>query len=295
MAATWFYMRGNQRNGPVPIDEMRRLISDGELTGDDLVWAIGMSQWTPAGCVPTLAALIDGNSAPVATAVAIAEPVQMQPAPVPESVQQPLQEYPQQSSLGYYSGTMGMPQRAATTLRGHATPTGDIGDWPINDAHYELLRRAAKLRKKITGAAQLYRALMALTAIATVIIGIAMLVGGLSGPASARMMMGIGGGIAMAVLVGITFLYYFASRATTRSQRWGPLTMFILFVLSVGLNFVSIVISASGRHPEDAVGPILGAILPAMFAVVSWRAFSSIPSYRSFPAWCQELLATLKL
>jgi hypothetical protein len=43
------------------------------------------------------------------------------------------------------------------------------------------------------------------------------------------------------------------------------------------------------------MGGVLGSILPAIFAVVSFRAWSAIPRYLAEPAWCQEIIAASKL
>lgn len=68
----WFYAKDNKRLGPVSPAELKQLVVRGELTGSDLVWRQGMSDWTPARRVKGLfdeaadpAAAIDGASIPV--------------------------------------------------------------------------------------------------------------------------------------------------------------------------------------------------------------------------------------
>ena len=46
MSRLWWYTdRGNSRQGPVPHDEMNRLIDDGTISGDAMVWREGMPEW----------------------------------------------------------------------------------------------------------------------------------------------------------------------------------------------------------------------------------------------------------
>ncbi|NLX94940.1 MAG: DUF4339 domain-containing protein [Rhodopirellula sp.] len=68
----WFYAKDNKRLGPVSPAELKQLVVRGELTGGDLVWRQGMSDWTPARRVKGLfdkaadpAAAIDGTSSSV--------------------------------------------------------------------------------------------------------------------------------------------------------------------------------------------------------------------------------------
>ena len=54
MNADWFYSEGTERKGPVSEDELRHLVSDGELKPADLVWRDGMSDWVEARTVQAL-------------------------------------------------------------------------------------------------------------------------------------------------------------------------------------------------------------------------------------------------
>jgi hypothetical protein len=294
MASSWFYMRDNKRVGPVAIDQLRQLAATGALAREDSVWTVGMNQWTPAGDVPgvfhaaTAAPVHAAHSA--AHAPAMASAPAMTPATIhataPAFAPPPMAT---PATVSYYDG--GLPPRAATTLRGHAPPTGDTGDWPLDDVRVAQFADAFKIRKKVTGAAQLYRALLLLSTIALVIIFVAAVIGALTGGGGGR-----GGSWEYAVMFGMAgflgafcALYYFTWRATMRSHRWAPLTMFILFALGVAMNLFSIVMATSGR-PEEMIGGIIGMILPAIFAVVSWTSFAAIPRWRAQPAWCQELI-----
>lgn len=51
---SWFYTRGNRRNGPVSFEQLVNLAHTGDLDPNDLVWTTSMANWTPAAEVPGL-------------------------------------------------------------------------------------------------------------------------------------------------------------------------------------------------------------------------------------------------
>lgn len=54
MNADWFYSKGDQRMGPVTEDDLKRLVGDGQLHANDLVWRDGMADWVEARSVQVL-------------------------------------------------------------------------------------------------------------------------------------------------------------------------------------------------------------------------------------------------
>jgi hypothetical protein len=48
MADQWYYTQQGQRKGPVPEEQIRQLMSSGQMQLTDLVWKQGMVQWTQA-------------------------------------------------------------------------------------------------------------------------------------------------------------------------------------------------------------------------------------------------------
>jgi hypothetical protein len=52
--AAWFYHAGGQQYGPVPATEIRRLLSAGDLSPDDMVWREGLENWLAIAKVPEL-------------------------------------------------------------------------------------------------------------------------------------------------------------------------------------------------------------------------------------------------
>jgi len=51
----WYYAREDERSGPASEPELRDMLTQGQLTGDSLVWTDGMSDWLPAFEVPAFA------------------------------------------------------------------------------------------------------------------------------------------------------------------------------------------------------------------------------------------------
>lgn len=54
MHCEWYYAVSNRRHGPISFEELRRLVSLGEIHQEDLVWTDGMEQWTPAAEIKAL-------------------------------------------------------------------------------------------------------------------------------------------------------------------------------------------------------------------------------------------------
>lgn len=67
----WYYSKKGTQQGPVSLDEMRRLFAQGDIAAGDLVWHDGMADWTAAGELAELRQA-DGIQA---VSVAGAEPV----------------------------------------------------------------------------------------------------------------------------------------------------------------------------------------------------------------------------
>lgn len=54
MSNEWFYAKAGKREGPVSIDDLKRLVHQGQLQRTDHVWTQGMEKWLPAGTVEGL-------------------------------------------------------------------------------------------------------------------------------------------------------------------------------------------------------------------------------------------------
>ena len=284
--ANWFWAKDGQQNGPVEGGAIAKLVADATLGADDLIWKEGMAEWIPVSRVPALAKYLQKSAAnPAGTPV--------EPAPVEATVEPtPIQETAP-TTVGYYNPSGTLPPRAAATLSKHAKPRGDVGDWPLDDAQVAQFDAALKLRKRIDGAASLFRLLFLIIAIADVagiFVALAM-VSNPRGPAGAMIGIFVGG----LFYAGLTALYYFAWKGTVRSQAWAPLTMGILFSLGALFYVGMIALAQSNSRGGDAtailIGGSFGVLLVGAFAYVSFRAYAAIPRYLRQPAWCQELLS----
>ena len=265
--AKWFYAQGGQQSGPISAADIKELIGRGQVGPADMVWHEGMPKWVLAGEMPEL---MPPQAAGTVTA---AKPI----------------------AVGYYTSTLGFPPRAVVNLRGQAAPRGDTGDWPLDDVRISHFEQTVKLRKKVAAAASLYRSLLLLTAISFAVMLPISVFAVFSAGNSARAM-SVGILPVTGVMLGFCFLYYFANRATRKSQRWAPLTMFIIFPASGVLQVVSI-LGLSAAPAAMGPGPaapsfalIIVLLFVGAFAYVSWRAFAAIPQYLAQPAWCQELI-----
>src|SRR4051812_30040433 len=58
MSDVWYFARDNQQVGPVPLEQLRRLLASGQVQGQDLVWHGGMPSWVPAASVAELADVV---------------------------------------------------------------------------------------------------------------------------------------------------------------------------------------------------------------------------------------------
>jgi len=289
MSAQWHYTRNGESVGPVTAEELRRLAGAGGLAPTDLVWKDGMGDWQPARNIKGLfAATAAAAARPVAAAApqkttpAAAVPASALPSPAPAAAEA--------SQISYFSSTSGLTERTVKIMNGYASATGDRGSWPLDDQQLTEFKQAEAARKKIRNAASLYRGLFALCVIATVIVVIAGAFAA-SGPRGGGSML-IPLGITIALTGGMCVLYHFASGATRKCHRWAPLTLFILFLLTIALQLFSLsMLAMSSRGPgAEMVAPILGMILPAAFAASSWQAYVSIPKFLASPMWCQEAL-----
>lgn len=62
---TWYYSKSGEQKGPVPLDELIKLVSGGDLNPDsDLAWTEGMTNWQPVGTIPALSS--SGSTAAIA-------------------------------------------------------------------------------------------------------------------------------------------------------------------------------------------------------------------------------------
>ena len=281
----WYWAQGEQQQGPVSAAVLVNLVKTQKIGGDHMVWRDGWAQWVTVRQVPGLVKYLANDLRPgTAPVMAATVPAEIEPLAVASQVQ----------SVSYYAPGNSMPPRAMVALNKHVRPTGDVGDWPLDDVRVIQFDQALKLRNQINGATSLYRLLFLVLCIADVIIFILTV----AAAGNARNVRGpdLTGFAVFAVLVGFSVLYYFTWKATRYCQRWAPMTMGILFALGGIANLVQMsqLISASSNSAPAmfaCVGTLVAMVIPGAFAFVSFRAFAAIPGYLRQPAWCQELLA----
>jgi uncharacterized RDD family membrane protein YckC/Tfp pilus assembly major pilin PilA len=79
VANTWWYALDNQKQGPVEIRELERLLRANTISGKTLVWQAPMPQWIPLERVPQLRSIVP-TAAMSASAVESEPPVAAPPA-----------------------------------------------------------------------------------------------------------------------------------------------------------------------------------------------------------------------
>ena len=187
----------------------------------------------------------------------------------------------------------GHPRAARSNLRGHARPTGDTHDWPLDEQRLGQFQDTLRIRKKVTAAAGLYKLLLLVALIFFVIFAITGLTALMEQKTNQRST-GVTV-IVITVVLGICVFYYFAERGTRRSQAWAPMTMFILFLVGGAFQVLSLGLVArattAAQSAGAGVGLIVALIFNVAFAVASLRAVMAMPKYLAQPAWCQELIA----
>jgi len=52
--SSWYYVKDGERTGPLRREELNARITEGAITGDTLVWTVGMQAWISAGAVTEL-------------------------------------------------------------------------------------------------------------------------------------------------------------------------------------------------------------------------------------------------
>jgi len=293
--AVWFYAKDGQRLGPIPAAELRQKLVAGEVAQEDVVWTAGMEQWSAAGAVEALwnssAAPAFGMSAPKRAARERREfiPPAATAAPAATTFSSAGAIVPAHASAPPAASSGAMPERASATLRMHTRPIGNVTDWPLDETRVEAFRQAVRIRRSVTAAAHLYRALLVLS-----LVGVCLFVLGM---ATSRVSSGLAVGLTIAVAIMLVFcaLYWFAARATMRAQRWAPLTMGIIFSILALLQLAGGMFTISTRSSSEVdsnqmLGSAVSFVLLGAFAAVSWRSFAAIPKYLAQPAWCQELI-----
>jgi hypothetical protein len=113
MGDQWYFAKGDQQQGPVAQETMRRLLSDGSVAPDALVWTEGMDAWRSAREVPALAV----NAFPAQPFTPPSSPAAPQPAAAAIPLAGALQAGLTTVDYSQPSGAVQFTPRAAQLLR----------------------------------------------------------------------------------------------------------------------------------------------------------------------------------
>jgi hypothetical protein len=295
MASQWYWSRGQERFGPFAAPAFVAQLKGGTVQPTDLVWTESMTEWKTAGSVSAVAKYLPGHQP------APAQQTRLQPARVLGAPPQAAPVYEvaageaATSSVSYFNPVAGLPPRAAEALRGHASPVGDVSDWPLDDARVMDFRQAFKLRQAVMQSANLAKLLMALNAIGAAILLIVALFTLSEGRHNS-------GGVAVALMVADLFvtafavLYGLAWKATLKSQRWAPVTVTTLLSIGTAFSVISTLIGSANSNRSDTqftavIVVVISLVIGGAFIAVAAKGITAIPKYLQTPAWCQELLS----
>jgi hypothetical protein len=73
--ANWYWAQGDQQNGPVAGSAIARLVADGKLGADDLIWKEGMANWIPISKVSALSKYLKTPAAQPVGVAPVVKPV----------------------------------------------------------------------------------------------------------------------------------------------------------------------------------------------------------------------------
>ena len=288
----WYYTRNKEPQGPVNSTQLKELAAQGELLPTDLVWKEGMAEWVSAA---TLKSLFAAPGAPTPTPVAHAAP-----APVVQhahvTVTAPVAVAAAPAAIPYFSTTKDMPAQVIAALRGFPHLTGARGEFPLSEEQLKQLALTAKYRAPIRRAAALYFVLFISGLLfSAAYLAFFLLISSRFGAARGGMPPDMAGEIILwlGIVVGLSVLSLFASRATYRCQIWGPITMIVQFsgwILYLIYTFVSSYRTFGGTQPEVVIFVLFSLIPPAIFLVMSILALTHIKRFVRRPLWMVHLL-----
>jgi heme/copper-type cytochrome/quinol oxidase subunit 4 len=164
---------------------------------------------------------------------------------------------------------------------------------PLDYSALDALKKTESYRRRIRHAAILFRLMFLLGFIAAIVMTIALFAAALAGSHAPN------AGVALltmfvmtSIQIGAVVLCYFANRATWDCQRWAPMTMLILNALGAALYIFGGLMAAVSPDGDATllVGGVLAALIPAIIAVLCFRAWDAIPKFLNQPIWCQKTL-----
>ncbi|MGA2035670.1 MAG: DUF4339 domain-containing protein [Thermoguttaceae bacterium] len=108
---TWYYEKDGKQCGPVPREQLDKLLASGDLGGGNLVWSDGMAKWTAAAEVPGLLPAKRTTATPAKAAATAKPAAQAEPATAAAPAAGPLaaltniwSELPNAAKIGIAAG-----------------------------------------------------------------------------------------------------------------------------------------------------------------------------------------------
>jgi hypothetical protein len=292
----WYYTRNKEPYGPVNSTQLKELAAQGELLPTDLVWKDGMTDWVSAATLKSLFAAT-GAPTPVAHAAAPAPVTRHSVSAVQASVTVPtVAPAAPSQAIAYYSHTTDMTAQVIAALRGFPPLTGARGEFPLSEEQLKQLALTARLRAPVRRAAALYFVLfIGGLLFSAAYLTFFLLISSRFGAARGGMPPELAGEIMLwlGIVVGLSVLSLFASRATYRCQIWGPITMIVQFsgwILYIIYTWVSSYRSFGGTQPEAVIFVLFSLIPPAIFLTMSILALTHSKRFVRRPLWMVHLL-----
>jgi hypothetical protein len=323
-ATEWYYSRQGVRNGPIPLEEFRRMIEAGELVPEDRVYAEGLGQWAfvhevkdrlppkkAAASAPAPAAA--AKSGPVATAERAAAakkgvtkagpPKAAVAAPKKPAAKKPVAVEESEEGAGtldYRNPNAELNGRTAEILKGFPTPMGDTETAPLDFEQLDELRVAAGHRKALLR----FKILCTVLTLGTfffVFVPLLLIVLGMSKliPVGLPKMNGAKNVayISLGVSAALMFIYQASAAAAHKSRAWGPLVVMAFIIAGAGLSVWRGVAQSQvtfGSLPATIMFGVV-CLIWALFIGICVRAIAGAAGFVTSPAWCQEALVYSKL
>ena len=334
-ASEWFYSRQGVRNGPIPLEEFRRMIEAGELVPEDRVYAEGLGQWafvhevkdrlppkkSAASTSPSASASKAGG--PVATAERAAAAKKgatkagppkaaaaaaAAPAPAKKPAPKQTAEGPDEGfSLPARGGGVDPESavgqiggRAAEILKGFPTPMGDTETSPLDFEQLDELRVATSHRKALLRFKMMCMVLT-LGTFCLLFVPMLLIVVGLAKLLPAMpLLTGAPKNLlytGLGVSVALIVVYQATATAANKARSWGPLALLALLVLGTGVG-----VWRAMANSEVVFGGLpqkilfgVGSLICLLFIGICIRAIAGAAGFVTSPAWCQEALVYSKL
>jgi len=170
----------------------------------------------------------------------------------------------------------------------HMAPETEQTHSPLNEQQLEILKETERFRCRIRQAAILFRVQFVAHIVFSVIFVLIVLFALFGGGADEAVGLIIGA----IIYIGITCFLGAAYKATWECRTWAPMTLMIINLLFVVFMIFAAVISSKDTRTTgfEVIAVLCMASIPAILAIIGFRAWAAIPEFLNQPKWCQEAL-----